>query len=119
MHPSRRRDYVRPIDFKRGRVEMIHGNGGKAMAQLIDELFVEAFDNPWLRELNDQARVELPPGRVVVATDTHVITPLFFPGGDIATSLTVPCTARDPMLPPGKKSGRITNESVENARFPT
>ena len=78
-----RNPYVRPVDFKRGVVDLSHGSGGRAMAQLIDELFVEAFDNPWLREMNDQARMTMPPGRLVVATDSHVVTPLFFPGGDI------------------------------------
>ena len=78
-----KRDYIRPIDFKRGVVDMSHGSGGRAMAQLVDELFLAAFDNEWLREMNDQARVPMPRGRLVVATDSHVITPLFFPGGDI------------------------------------
>jgi hydrogenase expression/formation protein HypE len=78
-----RKPYVRPVDFKRGVVDLSHGSGGRAMAQLIDELFVEAFDNPWLAEMNDQARMSMPAGRLVVATDSHVVSPLFFPGGDI------------------------------------
>ncbi len=80
-----RRAHVRPLDFKRGRVEMIHGSGGKASAQLIDELFLKCFDNPWLAALDDQARFEAPPGNLVMATDSHVVTPLFFPGGDIGS----------------------------------
>jgi len=75
--------YVRPLDFRAGRVEMAHGSGGRAMAQLVQELFVAAFDNDILRQLNDSACFTLPPGRVVMATDSHVVTPLFFPGGDI------------------------------------
>ncbi len=78
-----RKDYVRPIDFKAGRVDMSHGAGGRAMAQLIDELFLAAFDNEWLRQLNDQACFAVPSGRMVMATDSHVVSPLFFPGGDI------------------------------------
>ncbi len=78
-----RKDYVRPVDFKHGVVDMTHGSGGRAMAQLVDELFVTAFDNPYLREMNDQARLPMPKGRLVVATDSHVVSPLFFPGGDI------------------------------------
>ena len=78
-----RSDYVRPVDFKHGRVDMTHGSGGRAMSQLIDELFVRAFDNAWLREQNDGARFAVPPGRMVMATDSHVVSPLFFPGGDI------------------------------------
>lgn len=78
-----KKDYVRPIDFKRGCVDMSHGSGGKAMAQLIDELFLRGFDNQWLREMNDQARFAVAAGRMVMATDSHVVSPLFFPGGDI------------------------------------
>ena len=89
-----RADYVRPIDFRHGRVDMTHGSGGRAMAQLIDELFVRAFDNAWLREGNDAARVSVPKGRVVMATDAHVVSPLFFPGGDIG-SLSVHGTIND------------------------
>jgi len=75
--------YVRPLDLKHGRIDMTHGGGGRAMKQLIEQLFASAFDNEWLAQGNDMARVVLPPGRVVMATDSHVITPLFFPGGDI------------------------------------
>ena len=65
--------YVRPVDFKRGLVDMSHGAGGRAMAQLIDELFVTCFDNPWLRQANDQALLAAPAGRIVIATDSHVV----------------------------------------------
>ena len=77
------RPYVRPVDFRHGRVDMTHGGGGRAMAQLVDELFLRAFDNDWLRQGNDGARVDVPAGRLVMATDSHVVSPLFFPGGDI------------------------------------
>ena len=81
-----KKGYVRPLDIKHGRVDMSHGSGGRAMAQLIEELFLPAFDNVFLRQGNDGAL--LPPlpeeaGRMVVATDAHVVAPLFFPGGDI------------------------------------
>ena len=62
---------------------MSHGSGGRAMAQLIAELFAPAFDNEWLRQGNDGAVFSAPPGRLVMATDSHVVSPLFFPGGDI------------------------------------
>jgi len=80
---SVRRDYIHPVDFRHGRVDMTHGGGGRAMAQLIDELFLAAFDNEWLRAGNDGARFAVPGGRLVMATDSHVVSPLFFPGGDI------------------------------------
>ncbi len=78
-----RKDYIRPVDFKHGCVDLSHGGGGRAMAQLVDELFLRAFDNEWLRQRNDQATCAVPPGRLVIATDSHVVSPLFFPGGDI------------------------------------
>jgi hydrogenase expression/formation protein HypE len=89
-----RRGYVRPLDLKRGRVEMAFGAGGRAMAQLIEELFVRLLDNDWLRAMNDQASVDVPAGRMVVSTDAHVVSPLFFPGGDIG-SLSVHGTIND------------------------
>ena len=78
-----RNGYVRPVDFRHGRVDMTHGSGGRAMAQLVDELFLRAFDNEWLAQRNDQARFAVSAGRMVVSTDSHVVSPLFFPGGDI------------------------------------
>jgi hydrogenase expression/formation protein HypE len=86
--------YVRALDLKHGRVDMTHGGGGRAMTQLIEQLFAAAFDNPWLAAGNDGARFALPPGRVVMATDSHVVSPLFFPGGDIG-SLAVHGTLND------------------------
>jgi hydrogenase expression/formation protein HypE len=71
------------LDLRRGRVDMTHGGGGRAMAQLIEELFVKHLDNALLRQGNDQAVFEVPAGRLVMSTDGHVISPLFFPGGDI------------------------------------
>ncbi|WP_424194961.1 hydrogenase expression/formation protein HypE [Ampullimonas aquatilis] len=76
-------NYLRPLDLKHGRVDMGHGAGGRASAQLIDELFVKAFDNEWLRQGHDGACFAVPAGRMVMATDAHVVSPLFFPGGDI------------------------------------
>lgn len=76
--------YLRPIDFKHGHIDMTHGAGGRAAAQLVDELFAKTFDNDYLRQGHDAALLPLPTqGRLVMATDGHVISPLFFPGGDI------------------------------------
>ncbi len=95
---EKKKDYVRPLDFKHGRVDMNHGAGGRAAAQLIEELFVKAFDNDLLRQGNDGA-VFAPPAlpagaRLVMATDAHVVSPLFFPGGDVG-SLSVHGTVND------------------------
>jgi hydrogenase expression/formation protein HypE len=75
--------YIRPLDIKHGRVDMSHGSGGRAMAQLIAELFAAELGNPYLAQGNDGALLPPPGGRLVMATDSHVVSPLFFPGGDI------------------------------------
>jgi len=76
-------NYARPLDIKNGRVDMSHGSGGRAMAQLIGELFASAFDNEYLAQGNDGALLPPANGRLVMATDSHVVSPLFFAGGDI------------------------------------
>lgn len=82
------------INFKRDRIEMMHGSGGKAMQRLIEQLFINAFSNKWLLQRNDQACFSVPKSRLVMTTDSHVISPLFFPGGDIG-SLAVHGTIND------------------------
>lgn len=69
-------------------VTLAHGSGGKAMRSLIEEVFVRSFDNPLLATLEDQARIELLTlsglgDRLAFTTDSYVVDPLFFPGGDI------------------------------------
>lgn len=68
-------------------ITLAHGGGGKAMRDLIEDVFVGAFDNPDLRPLEDQARLDvglLAAGdRLALTTDGYVVDPLFFPGGDI------------------------------------
>ena len=78
-----RAGYVRPLDIRHGRVDLSHGAGGRAMAQLVEQLFAAAFDNEWLAQRNDQALLPRPDGAIVLSTDCHVVSPLFFPGGDI------------------------------------
>jgi hydrogenase expression/formation protein HypE len=85
---SGRKDYQRPLDWKRGRIDLNHGAGGRASAQLVGELFAAEFDNEYLHQGNDGAALPAPPelaagGRLVMATDAHVVSPLFFPGGDL------------------------------------
>ncbi|MBT3072067.1 hydrogenase expression/formation protein HypE [Rhodomicrobium sp. Az07] len=77
-----------------GTVEMIHGAGGRASAELIRTLFRRHLDNPLLAQGNDQAAFAVDAGRMVMSTDAHVIAPLFFPGGDIG-SLAVHGTIND------------------------
>jgi len=69
-------------------VTLAHGGGGKAMKDLIDDVFVAAFDNHALAPLEDQARFELAElalhgDRLAFTTDSFVVDPLFFPGGNI------------------------------------
>ncbi|MFM2421067.1 MAG: carbamoyl phosphate phosphatase, hydrogenase 3 maturation protein, partial [Pseudomonadota bacterium] len=83
-----KKDYIRPLDFKHGRVDMNHGAGGRASMQLIEELFAKAFDGEGKTLGNDGAVLTMPAelldgGRLVMSTDGHVVTPLFFPGGDL------------------------------------
>ncbi len=64
-------------------VQLSHGSGGKMMSQLIDQLFLWAFDNENLKQLDDQAVLTMNDGRLAFSTDSFVIDPIFFPGGDI------------------------------------
>jgi hydrogenase expression/formation protein HypE len=84
----------RKLDLKQGRVDLSHGAGGRAMGQLIADIFHAALDNDWLRQANDQSAFDVEAGRMVMTTDGYVVSPLFFPGGDIG-SLSVHGTIND------------------------
>jgi len=84
----------RRLNIANARVDLSHGAGGRATAQLIDGIFRPAFDNPFLNQGNDQAAFDVQTGRMVMSTDGYVISPLFFPGGDIG-SLAVHGTIND------------------------
>jgi hydrogenase expression/formation protein HypE len=76
-------------------VQLAHGGGGRLSQILIEKLFLEAFRNPVLEGLGDGAVLDLPGGgRLAFSTDTFVVRPLFFPGGDIG-SLAVHGTVND------------------------
>jgi hydrogenase expression/formation protein HypE len=76
--PRRRRAIVRDE-----RITLAHGAGGKATRDLVAALFLEALGNDALAPLGDSALVPLPAGRVALTTDSYVVRPLQFPGGDI------------------------------------
>jgi len=82
------------LDIKNGVIEMAHGSGGRTSATLIEELFIRHLDNDLLRQGNDASAFDVPAGRIVISTDAHVVSPLFFPGGDIG-SLSVHGTIND------------------------
>jgi hydrogenase expression/formation protein HypE len=87
--------YRRKLDIAHGLIDMSHGAGGRAMNDLIDSIFRPAFANQWLDQGNDQACFRTPAGeRMVMTTDAYVVSPLFFPGGDIG-SLAVHGTIND------------------------
>src|SRR5271170_7576604 len=64
-------------------ITLAHGAGGKATHTLVDALFVEAFRNPILEAMEDQAVLNLDGSRLAFTTDSFVVSPLFFPGGNI------------------------------------
>ena len=65
------------------RITMSHGSGGKATHTLIEAVFLDAFRNPLLEPLEDAARLAVGGARIAFTTDSYVVSPLFFPGGDI------------------------------------
>jgi hydrogenase expression/formation protein HypE len=71
-----------------------HGSGGRLSADLVRHLFVPLFDNPALAALNDQAVLDINGARLAFTTDSFVVNPLFFPGGNIG-SLAVHGTIND------------------------
>lgn len=107
---------ARPLDIRNGHVDMSHGAGGRAMAQLISDMFVGAFDNDVLNREHDAAMFNLPPGRVVMSTDSFVISPLFFPGGNIG-SLAVHGTVNDVSMA-GAKPYYLTAGFILEEGFP-
>jgi len=79
---------LRSGKLRADRITLAHGSGGKAMRDLIDDIFVSGFDSEELNTLEDQARFDLTEmssigDRLAMTTDSYVVDPLFFPGGDI------------------------------------
>lgn len=68
-----------------GEVQLGHGSGGKLSAALLRERFLPHFANPALERLADAAVLQVPPGELAISTDSFVVHPLEFPGGDIGT----------------------------------
>jgi hydrogenase expression/formation protein HypE len=65
------------------KILLSHGSGGELSHGLIQEIFMEAFRNPMLEALDDSAVLDIAGGRWAFTTDSYVVTPIFFPGGDI------------------------------------
>lgn len=84
-----------PISINDSDVVMLsHGSGGKDSSRLLEQIFLPAFSNAYVQELHDGATLELAQGKIAYTTDSYVIQPLFFPGGDIG-SLAVTGTMND------------------------
>lgn len=81
-----------------------HGSGGLASQELISSLFLKYLDNPVLRGLEDSAVFDNQPGNLVFTTDSYVVDPLFFPGGDIG-KLAVHGTINDLAMRGGRPLG--------------
>ncbi|MDY0039732.1 MAG: hydrogenase expression/formation protein HypE [Desulforhabdus sp.] len=75
-------------------IQLDHGSGGRATHELVQELFATAFNNKFLLEMNDSALVEIEAGRLAMTTDSYVVDPIVFPGGNIG-SLAVHGTIND------------------------
>src|SRR5207237_156219 len=73
----------RKARIKEERITLAHGAGGKATHTLIDALFLESFRNPVLEAMEDQATLSVGGARLAFTTDSFVVHPLFFPGGNI------------------------------------
>jgi hydrogenase expression/formation protein HypE len=80
--------------FDHQQIVLGHGSGGKLTADLIEQIFLPAFSNPVLNKLDDQAVLTIGGARLAFTTDSFVVTPIFFPGGDIGR-LAVYGTAND------------------------
>jgi len=80
--------------FEHPQIVLGHGSGGKLSAELIEKVFVSRFRNSTLEKMDDQAVLEIAGTRLAFTTDSFVVTPIFFPGGDIG-SLAVNGTVND------------------------
>lgn len=101
--------------IKETQITLAHGSGGKAMHELVEGLFLEYFQNPILASLEDQAVFEVEAGRLAFTTDSFVVDPLFFPGGDIgrlAVSGTVNDLAMSGARPLYLSAGFIIEEGM-------
>jgi hydrogenase expression/formation protein HypE len=65
------------------KILLAHGSGGTMMKELIEEVFVAEFGDESLKRMDDAAALDFPGSRLAFSTDTYVVSPLFFPGGDI------------------------------------
>jgi hydrogenase expression/formation protein HypE len=105
-----------PLPVKNATVQLAHGGGGKLMQNLIRDIFVRSFSNPLLAQMHDGATWPMAEGTLAFTTDSYVVKPLFFPGGDIG-SLAVHGTVNDLAMcgatPLWLSAGFILEEGLE------
>ncbi len=105
---------------KEERITMSHGAGGKATQTLIEAVFLDGFRNPLLEPLEDSARLRVGDARLALTTDSYVVSPLFFPGGnigDLAVNGTVNDLATSGAVPLYLSAGFILEEGFEVAQL--
>ena len=98
------------------KILMAHGSGGRMTGQLVDKIFRAAFENPDLQTMHDGAVLDIPQDKIVMTTDSFVVRPLFFPGGDIgmlAVNGTVNDLAMCGARPRYLSAGFILEEGLE------
>lgn len=84
MHNLNPEDFSCPLPIMEYEtIQLAHGSGGRLSAELVSRFFLPRFGNEILNRLEDQAVVDFPQGRLALTTDSFVVDPLFFPGGDI------------------------------------
>jgi len=101
---------------KEQRITMSHGAGGKATRTLVEAIFLDAFRNPLLEPLEDAAQLHFNGSRVALTTDSYVVSPLFFPGGnigDLAVNGTVNDLSVSGAVPLYLTAGFILEEGFE------
>ncbi|AUI59221.1 hydrogenase expression/formation protein HypE [Amycolatopsis sp. BJA-103] len=98
------------------RITLAHGSGGKATQTLIEAIFLDAFRNPLLEPLEDAARLTIDGSRLALTTDSYVVSPLFFPGGNIG-DLAVNGTVND-LAVSGAKPLYLTAGFILEEGFP-
>jgi hydrogenase expression/formation protein HypE len=106
--------------IKEERITMSHGAGGKATQTLIEAMFLDGFRNPVLEPLEDAARLRVGGAHLALTTDSYVVSPLFFPGGnigDLAVNGTVNDLATSGAVPLYLSAGFILEEGFEVARL--
>lgn len=104
-----------PADRDGERVLLAHGGGGLLTQELVEQVFVRAFDNPTLARRGDSAVLEAAPGRLAFTTDGFVVRPLFFPGGsigDLAVNGTVNDLSMSGAVPRHLTAGFIVEEGM-------